>query len=73
MTLKEKIEKAEDVADEVIVDVIKYRNEHIFITESGSAVLLEKDDLPNAVYASVETAEHSLDSEARSRQHKSQE
>ena len=67
MTLKEKVEKAEDVAGEVVVDVIKYRNEHIFITESGSAVLLERDDLPNAVFATVEDAERNLISEARRR------
>ena len=68
MTLKERVEKAEDVAEEVIVDVIKYRNKHIFITESGRAVLLEDSDLPNAVFASVEDAERNLASEARSRQ-----
>jgi len=68
MTLKERVEKAEDVAEEVIVDVIKHRNKHIFITESGRAVLLEEDDLPNAVFASVKDAERNLTSEARSRQ-----
>lgn len=65
MALKEKVEKAEDVAGEAIVDIIKYHNEHIFITESGHAVLLEKGTLPNAVFTTVEDAERNLDYETR--------
>lgn len=68
MTLKEQIEKAEDVAGEAIVDVANYRGEHIFITESGHAVLLERDSLPNAIFTSVEDAKRNLASEVRSRQ-----
>ena len=64
-TLKERIDKAEDIANEPIVDVIKYHNVHIFITVSGSTVLLESGDLPNAVFASVEDAERNIDSEIR--------
>ena len=66
-TLKEQIDKAENVVNEPIVDIIKYHNVHIFITEGGSAVLLESDDLPNAIFARVVDAERNIDEEARMR------